>query len=353
MPQRYIMKIVVDAFGGDNAPGAIVRGAVDAVKEVQGFDVILTGKEDEINAILQEYCPAELKNRIEVVNCTEVITNDDVPTVAIRRKTDSSLVVGLKLLKENEDVAAIVSAGSTGAYLTGATLKVGRIKGVSRPALAPILPTVKEGKSVMLLDCGANAECKPINLLHFAVMGSGYMQAVHGVRSPKVALLCNGTEDHKGNQLTHETFELLKQVPSINFVGNMEAREVLSGEYDVVVCDGFSGNVCLKSLEGMSGAMLSLIMADVKQSFRAKMGALLMKPVFRKLKRKLDYNSNGGAMFLGVDGVVVKAHGAATEKTIKATVLQAVEVANANVVKKIKEQLSTVDFDNLVNAEGV
>lgn len=344
------MKIVIDAFGGDNAPLAIVRGGVAGLKETDGFSIIFTGKADEINKILDEYCPENLRSRIEIEDCSEVITNDDVPTTAIRKKTDSSLVKGFKLLKENEDVGALISAGSTGAVLTGATLKVGRIKGVSRPALAPVLPTV-EGGNVMLIDCGANAECKPINLVHFAVMASNYMKVMYGVENPRVALLANGTEDHKGTPLTQETFAMLKQIDELNFVGNMEARDVLSGNYDVVVCDGFSGNICLKSLEGMSVSMMKLIKQGVMSSLKAKIGALFMKGVFKNLKKKMDYNANGGAMFLGVEGIVVKAHGAATEQTIKSTVLQAKEAVEGDVVGKIKKTLENVDFDSLVKAD--
>ncbi|MBP5193390.1 MAG: phosphate acyltransferase, partial [Clostridia bacterium] len=199
--------------------------------------------------------------------------------------------------------------------------------------------------------CGANADCKPINLVHFAVMGSNYMRAIYGIENPRVALLSNGTEDHKGNQLIQETFPLLKSVKAINFVGNMEARDVLSGNYDVVVCDGFSGNVCLKSLEGMSSAMLKIIKSGVKSSFKAKIGALLMKNVFKGLKKKLDYNANGGAVFLGVDGIIYKCHGAASENTVKCAVIQAKTASENKLVERISESLSSVDFDNLLNAE--
>ncbi len=346
------MKIVVDAFGGDNAPRAIVQGVVDSLKEEKGFSVVLTGKQDEINSILDEICPADLRKRIEIENCTEVITNEDVPTQAIRKKVDSSLVKGLKILKEDEQAGAFISAGSTGAVLTGATLKVGRIKGISRPGLAPVLPTVKD-THVMLIDCGANAECKPINLVHFAVMASNYMKVMFGVENPRVAILSNGTEDKKGNTLTHETFEMLKQVKDVNFVGNMEARDLLSGNYEVIVCDGFSGNICLKSLEGMSVSMFKMIKQGVMESFKAKIGAMFMKGVFKKLKKKMDYNANGGAIFLGVEGIIIKAHGAATAQTIKSTVLQAKEAVEGDVVGKIKKTLETVDFDDLVKVESV
>ncbi len=344
------MKIVVDAFGGDNAPGAIVRGVVDAIRAEEGFSVILTGKVAQINKILEEYADENSRKRIEIIDCDDIITNDDVPTMAIRRKTNSSLVVGLKAFKENEDAVAFVSAGSTGAVLTGATLRIGRIKGISRPALAPVLPTVSDG-NVMLIDCGANAECKPINLVHFAVMGSNYMRAMYGIKNPRVALLSNGTEDHKGTPLVQETFKLLKNIESINFVGNMEAREVLSGDYDVIVSDGFSGNVCLKSIEGAVNSVLKFMKQGIKSSFMSMIGAMFMKGMFKQLKKKLDYNSNGGAIFLGVDGIMLKAHGAANEKTIKSTILQAKVAADNKIVDTIKEHLAKVDFDNLIKAE--
>ena len=344
------MKIVVDAYGGDNAPGAIVRGAVEAVKAVDKFTLVLSGKASEINGLLDECCPEALRSRIEILDCDDVITNDDVPTVAIRRKTNSSLVVALNKLKEDPEAKALISAGSTGAFLTGATLKIGRIKGISRPALSPVLPTVKGGL-VMLLDCGANADCKPVNLVHFAVMGSNYMKAMYGIENPRVALLSNGTEDHKGKQLTLDTFPMLKDISIINFVGNMEARDVLSGEYDVVVADGFSGNVCLKSIEGAASMVVRLLKKGIMSSKKAKFGALFMKGVFKDLKQTMDYNSNGGAVFLGVNGVTIKAHGSANETTIKNAVLQAIDAVESEYVERIKTSLEDVDFDNLIKAE--
>lgn len=344
------MKIVLDAFGGDNAPGAIVRGGVAALAEFPDFGIIFTGKKDEIEKILDDCCAPRLRERIEIIDCDECITNDESPTAAIRQKKNSSLVVGMRALKERDDVQAFVSAGSTGAILTGGVLILGRIKGISRPSLAPILPTVTDG-NVILIDCGANADCKPVNLVHFAVMGSNYMKSVHGIKNPRVALLSNGTEDHKGNMLTQETFGILKNIECINFTGNMEARDILSGNYDVVVADGFNGNVALKSLEGMSGAMVKLIKRGIKESFTAKIGALFMKKVFASLKAKLDYTSAGGAIFLGVNGVVIKAHGSSKEDAIKGAVLQARSAVSDKVVENIAQSLASIDFDNLVKAE--
>ena len=230
------MKVVVDAFGGDNAPLEVVEGAVNAVKANKDLTVILCGDEAKIKEILNGRT-----ERIEIVHASEVITNDDAPTVAIRQKKDSSLVRAFDILKEDESVIGLVSAGSTGAILSGAIMKIGRIKGISRPALAPILPT-KKGSDVIIIDSGANVDCKSINLLHFAIMGSAYYSIVENVKSPKVALLNNGSEEHKGNELVKETYPLMKKLP-INFVGNCEGKEVMSGDVDVIVTDGFAGNV--------------------------------------------------------------------------------------------------------------
>ena len=229
------MKVVVDAFGGDNAPLEVVEGAVLAVNERKDLTVVLTGKEDKIKEILNGRT-----ERIEIVNAEDVITNDDVPTVAIRQKKDSSLVKAFDLLKEDESVVGLVSAGSTGAILSGAIMKIGRIKGISRPALAPILPTKKDG-NVIIIDSGASVDCKSEHLLHFAIMGSAYFSIVQGVESPRVALLNNGAEEHKGNELVKETYPLMKKLP-INFVGNAEAREVMSGDIYVCVADDLAGN---------------------------------------------------------------------------------------------------------------
>ncbi len=331
------MKIIIDAFGGDNAPEEIVKGGVKAINENKGFGIIFTGKKERIEDILAqlEYD----KSRVEIIDCAEVITNDEAPTVAIRKKSDSSLVVALKNLKENDEIGGLVSAGSTGAVLTGGLLKVGRIKGISRPALAPVLPTVKN-TNVLLIDCGANVDCKPINLCHFAILGSGYMTALYGIEKPRVALLSNGTEDKKGNELCHETFPLLKEMDCINFVGNMEARDILSGDVDVVVADGFAGNVALKSLEGAVGSVLSMMKEGIMSSFKAKMGYLLMKKTFKELKAKLDYNKKGGAPFLGVEKIIIKSHGSSKADSIASSVLQAKQMYENDLTGKIKTMLA-------------
>ena len=245
------------------------------------------------------------------------------------------MVVAYDLLKNNDDISGIISSGSTGALLAGAIMKVGRIPNIIRPALCPILPTVKD-KGVALIDCGANVDCKADMLVQFAYMGSAYMSAVFGVEKPKVGLLSNGSEDKKGNALTKETFELLSE-SNINFMGNMEGRDILSGQYDVVVCDGFSGNVALKSCEGTAGAIFNVLKSEINSGgLKAKLGALLLKDVLRGVKKKLDYNEIGGAGFLGVNKIVVKAHGSSGSKAFAAAIEQARKMAENDILGKIK-----------------
>ena len=330
-------KILVDAFGGDNSPSEIIAGALSALDENKNFHLVLVGKQDIIEKELENY--SFDSGRVSILNADEVITCEEEPTLAIRRKVNSSISVAFKELKENEEAGAFVSAGSTGAVLVGATLKLGRIKGVNRPALCPSLPTFIEGKQVLLLDSGANADCKPINLVQFAIMGSAYAESM-GVKNPKVALLSNGTEDEKGNALNHEVFPVLKSLKSVNFVGNCEARDILSGEYDVVVADGFSGNIALKSMEGAIGVVLKSIKQGVYGSIKGKIGGLFLKKTFSSLKNKLDYNNKGGALFLGVNKPVIKAHGSSKRLAIKNTVLQAVEYSTFNISEKISNKLS-------------
>ena len=327
------MKIVVDGFGGDNAPEAIVEGVVKALKDYSDVEIVLTGHEDK----LKELMAGREEGRVEYIDASEIITNDDVPTEAIRAKKDSSLVKALDYLKQNEECVGLVSAGSTGAVLTGATVRVGRIRGITRPALCPILPTITGGK-VLLIDCGANVDSKAPMLLQFAIMGASYAKAVLGVENPRVALLSNGTEDKKGNELVHETFALLKECESINFVGNMEAREILSGDYDVVVSDGFAGNVALKSCEGTAVSVFKLLKKGIMNGgLRAKLGYIFLKPVLKGLKKNLDYSESGGAAFLGVIKPVIKSHGSSEAKSICASIGQVRDMHIGNIVEHIKE----------------
>lgn len=332
------MKIVIDAFGGDNAPLCNIDGAILALGKFQGFSVVLVGDEQKLNDILKD--KKFDRSRLEVVDAKDVITNDDTPTVAIRTMKNSSLVVALDYLKNNDDCIGLVSAGSTGAVLTGGFLKIGRMKGVSRPALAPLLPT-KTGGQVVLIDCGANVDCKPINLCHFALMGSEYFKAMFGVENPRVALLSNGVEDKKGNELVKQTFLMLKQLP-INFVGNMEARYALSGDYDVIVTDGFAGNVLLKSIEGAVKFTTGQIKSAMMSSFLGKLGGLLAKPSLKKVKSKLDYNKYGGSNFVGCKKTIVKSHGSSKPVTICAAIEQILKLEQNKVNEKIQKTIENM-----------
>lgn len=331
------MKIVVDAYGGDNAPKEIVKGAISALDKKEDFSIVLTGKTQEIKNLLIEN--NYLGDRIEIVDATEIITNDDSPTEAIREKKDSSLIKAFNYLNDNADAKGFVSAGSTGAVLTGGVILLKRVRGIQRPALAPILPTIKGG-NVMLIDCGANVEPKATNLLQFAKMGTVYMKKVFNIENPRVGLLSNGTEDSKGNTLGKEAFLQLKE-SDINFVGNMEAREMLSGDFDVIVADGFSGNIALKACEGTALSMFSLIKSGIMSGgLRAKIGYLLLKPVFKSIKKTLDYNDNGGAVLLGLDKVLIKSHGSSKAKAICNSILQARELIMSGVIDQLKEEFT-------------
>lgn len=339
------MKIVLDAFGGDHCPDSIIDGIVLANKEFNDIEYIVTGDKN----IITEYIKSknyDLKN-VEIVDAKEVITCHDTPTVAIKTKQDSSLVKAAEILKSNDDVKALISTGSTGAVLACGFLKIGRIKGVSRPALCPILPT-KKGTNVMLIDCGANADCKSINLCHFAIMGSLYYKEMFGVKEPRVALVNIGTEDEKGNELAKQTFPLLKNLP-INFVGNIETRDALSGDYDVLVCDGFTGNVLLKGIEGAVNLVLSELKCALKSSLTSKIGALFAKKAFKRLKNKLDYNKYGGSPFIGCKKTIIKSHGSSKAETICATIRQAYKYEQAKINEKINEtiqSLSPIEVEN-------
>lgn len=331
------MKIVIDAFGGDNSPNEIVYGTIDAINERQGFNAVLVGKQEIIEEILSTL--SYDKSRVEIVDASDVITCEEEPVMAIRRKPDSSICKALKIMNEDEDAKVFVSAGSTGAVLAGSTLKLGRIAGINRPALCPILPTAKDGKNVLLLDAGANADCKAINLCQFAVMGSEYAKLL-GVEEPKVALLSNGTEDEKGNALCHEVFPLLKETKNINFVGNVEARDLLTGDYDVVVADGFSGNVALKSTEGAVKLLFGQLKGCINSSLKSKIGGLLLKKSMYGLKDKLDYDKKGGAIFIGLKKTVIKAHGSSKRQAFKCAVLQADDYAKLDIVNSIAKMVA-------------
>lgn len=327
-----MLKIIVDAMGGDNAPAEIVKGAVQALAERKDFQLVLTGAESAINNELKKY-KYDL-SRVQVVNCTEVITNDDVPTSAVRTKKDSSLVVGLKMLKEDEEAGGFVSAGSTGAVLTGGIMYIGRIKGVHRPALCPALPNVR-GTQTLLCDCGANAECKPAYLAQFALMASAYGKTAFGMENPKVGLLSNGTEDHKGDPLHQEAFALLKETEHVNFAGNVEGRDIMFGDIDIAVSDGFSGNVALKSIEGCGKMVSTVLKSSFTSSLGGKLAYLRARKYIGKLSKALDYSRYGGSVFLGLKKVVIKSHGSSKAKSICPSVVQAVDACRGNLIGEI------------------
>ena len=329
------MKIVIDAFGGDYSPEEIVKGAITSVNLIEDLELILTGDKERIEALLKEY--GYSGERMEIIHAPEVISPDESPTMAIRRKKDSSLVAALNVLKEREDVIGMVSAGSTGAVLAGGLFIVGRMEGVKRPALSPFLPTVTGGKT-LLIDCGANVDCKPEYLQQFAIMGSIYVKAMLGIENPRVGLISNGVEDHKGNEQIHQTFELLKNTPEINFVGNMEAREMLSGDFDVLVADGFTGNVAMKSAEGTINTFMTVLKNEIMNGgLSAKLGAGLLKKTFKKIKSHLNYTEVGGSPFLGLEKILIKSHGSSKTKTIYSCVLQILDIHKSNYIENMRE----------------
>lgn len=321
------MKIVLDAFGGDNAPKEIIIGALKALSERKGFSITLTGDKAKLTELIDEISDVVPEERLEIVDAPEIITCDMPPVEAVRKMKNSSLVKGLNLLTSDPEAKAFVSAGSTGAVLTAATLLVKRKPGILRAALAPVLPTVKGGR-VILIDCGANSECKPEMLLNFAELGADMARKYLGIRNPRIGLLSNGIEDAKGTEITRGALELIKGT-ELNFSGNIEAREILSGDIDVVVADGFSGNIALKACEGTALAFMSLLKEGIMAGgLRSKLGYLLLKPVLKNIKKTMDYNAYGGAVFAGLEKVVIKAHGSSKAKSIAAAVLQAVELSS-------------------------
>ncbi len=329
------MKIVVDGFGGDRAPEEIVEGVIIALDKHKQLEVIITGDENKLKNLIN----GRYRDRIQVVHAPKVITNDDIPTEAIRKMEDSSLVKAFDILKNNEDVIALISAGSTGAILTGTIMKIGRIKGITRPALAPILPTKRKDKDVLLCDSGANIDCKPINLYHFGLMASAYYSILYNEKSPKVGLLNIGVEEHKGNDLTREAYQIFKN-SSLNFIGNVEAREYMSGNVDVMVAEGFAGNVLLKASEGAVGAVLSLLKGSIKSHLSSKIGAIFMRKTFKELKGRVDVlNKHGGSPFLGIKKLVMKNHGSCGRLNISSSIDQAILLHENKLIQKIEDAL--------------
>ena len=335
------MKILLDAMGGDNAPDAVIKGAVKAVSEIKS-EIVLIGNEEIINAKIKEFFDkdkiSDINERLSIKHATEQIEMDDTPTVAIKQKKDSSMVVGFRMLKEGEgDV--FISAGNSGALLTGATLLVGRIKGIDRPAIAPMLPAYK--KSFMLMDAGANTNCKPLNLVQFAQMSTIYLRNTFGIEKPRIGLLNIGTEETKGNELVKETYNILKEQSEelgINFIGNVEGRDCFSGEVDAVITDGFTGNVFLKTTEGLGKLVKRNLTESLKRNIWTTLCAIPCLPAIKRFSKTMDYKEYGGALFLGVKKPVVKAHGSSDEYLFYFTLKQAENFVKSGAVEKMKEE---------------
>ena len=326
-----ITKVALDAMGGDHAPREMVRGAVAAVKKEKNVQIFLVGKEEAIREELAKY--EYEKERLMIVNASEVIEMAEPPVNAIRKKKDSSIVVGMKLVKEGK-ADAFVSAGSTGAVLVGGQMIVGQIKGVDRAPLAPLIPTAK-GFS-LLIDCGANVDARPAHLVQFAKMGTIYMEHIMNVKNPKVGIVNIGAEEEKGNALVKETFPLLKETKSINFTGSVEARDIPYGKVDVIVCEAFAGNIILKLFEGTGAVLIKKIKEGLMSSLRSKIGAFLIKPALKETMKSFDSSEYGGAPLLGLNGLVVKTHGSSKAKEICNTILQCVTFKNQKINEKIK-----------------
>ena len=338
------MKILLDAMGGDNAPDSVIKGAINAINQINS-DVILIGVQDVIEKKVKEFYGKslqEISNRLYIKNATEIIKMEDGPTDSIKHKKDSSMVVGFNMLKQGEgDV--FISAGNSGALLAGATLLVGRIKGIDRPALAGILPAYKS--RLILIDSGANTNCKPLNLLQFAQMASIYIKNTFGVKSPRIGLLNIGTEETKGNELTKESYKLLKEKSkdlNINFVGNVEGREAFSGKIDAIVTDGFTGNIFLKAVEGLGKFVKTSLKENLAGNIISKILAIPVLPSMKKFSKAMDYKSYGGALFLGVKKPVVKAHGSSDDKLFEYTIKQAEAFVNNKTVEKLIEEFENV-----------
>ena len=329
------MKILVDAMGGDNAPGAIIKGSIEAINEDKRVKVFLVGREPVIREELAKY--TYNAEQLEVVHAEDVIDTAEPPVNAIRKKKESSIVKAMYMVKDGT-CDAFVSAGSTGAVLVGGQLIVGRIKGVERPPLAPLIPTEKG--VALLVDCGANVDARPSHLVQFAKMGSIYMENVIGIPNPRVGILNIGAEEEKGNALVKETFPLLKECTDINFIGSVEARDVPSGAADVIVCEAFSGNVLLKTFEGVASTLLKTVKQGMMTSLRSKIGALLVKPALKQTLKKFDVEEHGGAPMLGLNGLVVKSHGSSSSKEIKNSILQCVAFKEQKINEKIKEKIN-------------
>lgn len=326
------MRIIIDAMGGDFAPASNVEGAVLAARAWSDVEIVLVGKEEELRPLLADQ-PANLT----IHHAGEVIEADDEPVKAVRRKKDASMVVAGRMLREGQ-ADAMISAGNTGALMTTGLLVVGRMEGIERPGLAPMIPTIDD-RGVLALDLGANMDAKPEHLAQYALMGSIYRRKVHGFDNPRVGLLNVGTEAMKGNELTKAAFPLLAELP-VNFIGNVEARDVLNGACDVLVCDGFAGNILLKALEGTAGALFSLLKQEFTKNLKSKLAAAVLMPQLKGLRNKMDYQEHGGAPLLGLGGLVIKGHGSSDASAIKNAVRQARIALQSKLIEGITKEIT-------------
>ena len=331
------MKIAVDAMGGDNAPAEIVRGAARAAMDLDAT-ILLVGREKDIRTELNEYYWDFSSDKIQIINAAEVIENEDKPVHAVRAKKDSSMVRAIELVRDGE-ADAVLSAGNTGALMTASLLRLGRIKGIDRPAIVTAVPVIAEdGRFELIVDAGANSECKPQNLMDFAYMGSVYYRSAYGVESPTVGLINIGAEETKGTPVLKETYQLLK-MSSLNFVGNVEAREVPNGPADVLVCDGFVGNIVLKLSEGVTRTMLHIIKDAINSNVVSKAGGLLIKGKLQGFKETFNYETYGSAPILGVNGLVFKMHGSSNANAVYHALRNAAKVAGGNVIEEIRDSI--------------
>ncbi len=340
------VKIIIDAMGGDLAPRVNTDGAVDALQAFQDIEIILMGPEEEVKASLESYPDKtkldSVRSRLTVIDAPEVITTEEHPVMALRRKKKSAFVMGMNMIRSKE-ADAFVSAGSTGAVMSGGLLVLRTVKGIKRPALATQVPV--PGRPMLLVDSGANTDCKPEWLVQFAMMGSIYMQKVNGVKDPQVGLLNIGTEEAKGDELTQQAFTLMKQKQPFTFAGNIEAREALSGSCDVLVADGFAGNVLLKGIEGTVSTLFRLMKGALMSSTKGKIAGLLAKDTFKQLKGTFDATEVGGAPLLGCDGVVIKAHGNSNARAIFCAIRQARTIVNEGVVELIRNGVAEITVE--------
>ena len=333
-------KIILDAMGGDNAPQSTVGGAVLALERDRELSLILTGRKDVIETELKKY--SYDRSRLEIVDCPDVIDMNDIPTEAVKRK-QSSLIAAYWMLKKQDEICGLVTAGSTGATIVGGQLILGRIRGIKRPALCCAIPNSRGGMT-LLVDCGANAECKSVMLCQFALLGSAYASAAFGIENPKIGLLNNGTEEHKGDRLRQETYKLMSEMKDVNFIGNVEGRDITTGDCDVVVADGFSGNIALKSIEGCGKLVLGIMKKELSASLSTKLGYLFIRKAIKRMRAQLDFDKVGGALLLGLKKPVIKSHGTSKPVTIANSIANAAGVYRNGLIGSVEKLLENVDF---------